>query len=104
MGDRRHEVDGVDELSFQARYFQRIEAHGLALEEQRLAVGDRLTQAFLVIVRDVDQAWPFAAPAAVLEHLGQRPTGRLPSNTMPSEPSRVSNLSRTPCMPVVRHR
>jgi len=40
LRDRRHEVDGVDEFAFQARYFESIEADGLAFEKQRLALGD----------------------------------------------------------------
>src|SRR6266849_9231578 len=74
--DRRHEVDGVDEFAFQARYFESIEADGLALEKQRLALGDLGAQAFLVIVRDIDQARPVAAAGIVVEHLLQRPARR----------------------------
>ena len=76
LGDRRHEIDGVDEFAFQARNLESIETDGLAPEEQRLALGDLGAQAFLVIVRDIDQARPVAAAGIVVEHLLQRPARR----------------------------
>jgi len=41
-----------------------------------MTLGDLGAQAFLVVVRDVDQAWPVAAAGIVVEHLLQRPARR----------------------------
>ena len=74
--DRGDEIDGVDQLALQARHLERVEPHGLALEEQRLALGDLAAQAAFVVVRYVDQARAVAAAGIVVEHGRQRPAGR----------------------------
>src|SRR5258706_124223 len=76
--DGADEVDRVDEFALQPGDFQRVEPHRLALQEQRLAFGDLGSNAFLVIVRDVDQPRAIAAAGEMVEHAGQRPAHRNP--------------------------
>ena len=76
MGDRRDEVDGVDQLALQARHLQRVQPNRLALQEQWLALGDLAAQAAFVVVRHVDETRAIAAAGIVLEHGRQRPAGR----------------------------